>query len=83
MGFLIRLYVNALLKGNPFVVIVTIVAVVALSAGPFYQALTSGDSTAIGIALFAAVGLLVVFTVAIIDRKNNAPKGKSGKSKRR
>ena len=76
MGFLFRLYINALLKGNPFGVAVTAIGVLALSVGPFYRGVSSGDPAAIGLAVLVFVGVLVVPAVAIIDRRNNAPRGK-------
>ena len=76
MPFLLRWWVNAFLKGNPFVVLVTVAAAVALSVGPFYEGLKSRDPTAIGFAIFVLVGILIVVTIAIIDRKLNPVDGK-------
>lgn len=81
MGFLLRLYVDALLKGNPLVVAVTVIGVVALSVGPFYRGVSSGDPGAIGLAVLVLMGILVVLAVAIIDRRNNTPRGKGRGSK--
>ncbi len=37
---MLRIYVNALLKGNPFAIAVTLVGMVLLSVGPFYEGLS-------------------------------------------
>jgi hypothetical protein len=76
LGLLLRLYVDALLKGNPLVVALTVVAAVAVSAGPFYKGLSSGDPAAIGIVALILAGILLLLTVAIIDRRINGPRGK-------
>jgi hypothetical protein len=75
VGILFRLYVNALLKGNPFVVGITVVAALAVSAGPFHNGVSKGDPGAIGLAALILVGILILLTVAIIDRRNT-PRGK-------
>jgi hypothetical protein len=82
MGILFRLYINALLRGNPFVVLITVIGGVAVSVGPFYEGLASRDPVAIGFAGFIFVGILIVLTVAVIDRRLNAPKTKKGSSSR-
>jgi hypothetical protein len=71
MGILFRLYIDALLKGNPFVVFITIVAAVSVSVGPFYEGLQSRDPWAIGFMVLVLLGILLVLTVAIIDRRND------------
>src|SRR4051812_11196109 len=71
MGLFLRLYINALLKGNPFVIGITIVGAVALSLGPFSRGIKSGDPAAIGLVVLAALGIVLVLTVSIIDRWND------------
>ncbi len=86
MGILFRLYINALLNGNPFVVVVTIIGAVALAMGPFQEGLSRRDPAAIGIVAFVILGTVVLLALAIVDRKLNPPEGKgrkSGRSKRR
>ena len=86
VGFLLRLYINALLKGNPFVVLITVVGAVALSVGPFQEGLSRRDPAAIGIVAFLILGVVALLTLAIVDRKLNPPEGerrKSGRSNRR
>jgi hypothetical protein len=67
----LRLYMHYLMKGNPFVVALTAIGAVALSVGPFYQGLKSGDPAAIGLVLLILVGITLVLVVAIIDRRMN------------
>lgn len=76
MGFLLRLWVNALFKGNPFVVGVTVLGGLALSAGAFYEGVTSRDPVALGLIGLLLGGMLVILTVAIVDRRMNPPRGK-------
>ncbi len=76
MGWLLRLYVNALFNGNPFVVGVTLIVALAVSIGPFEEGISKGDPAAIGLMGLVLVGILVLLTVAIIDRRNNPPRGK-------
>jgi ABC-type transport system involved in cytochrome c biogenesis permease subunit len=82
MGFIIRWWVNALFNGNPFVVAVTVTAVVVLSAGTFYEGLTRRDPVAIGVVSLILVGMLIVMTIAIIDRRNSAHREKRRKQAR-
>jgi hypothetical protein len=82
LGFLIRLYVDALMKGNPLAVLVTVVGAVALSVGPFYEGLSKRDPAAIGIAGFIAFGIVALLALAIVDRKLNPPEGKARKKGR-
>jgi hypothetical protein len=82
LGILFRLYINALLKGNPFVLVPTLVVAAALGAGPFSQALSSRDPVAIGVAVIIALGILFVLGIAIIDRKLNPPSKKNPSSTR-
>jgi predicted PurR-regulated permease PerM len=77
LGLLLRLYFDALMKANPFVVAITIVGVVAVSVGPFYEGLSRRDPAAIAIVAPIFLGILILLTVAIIDRRNNAPRGKN------
>jgi hypothetical protein len=74
VGFLFRPYVNSLMKGNPITVALTVVAAVAVSVGPFYQGVSSGDRVAI--AMMAGVGLMIVILLAfaVIDRRANQKK---------
>jgi hypothetical protein len=72
----LRLYFDALFKGNPFVVAITAVGVLAVSIGPFYQGVSSRDPAAIGLMVLVFLGILLILTVAVIDRRNNPPKGK-------
>jgi hypothetical protein len=76
LRILLHLYMNALVKGNPVVVAVTVIGLVALSMGPFSRALSSKDPVAIGIVAFVTLGILFVLAIAIIDRRSNAPKKK-------
>jgi hypothetical protein len=73
-GRLLRLYVDQLLKGNPFAVVFTIIWVVGVSVGPFYDGITRRDPAALG--LMGLVGFLcVVFLVIlIVDKKLNPKK---------
>ena len=79
MGVLFRLYINALLNGNPFVVALTVVVAAAVSVGPFYEGVSNRDPVAI--AMMALVGLMfaIVIAVAIIDRKINQKKSGTGR----
>jgi hypothetical protein len=85
MGVLLRIYFNALMKGNPLAILFTIVWVVAISVGPFYQGVTSGDPVAIGMMIGVGVLMSLLLIVVVIDRKNNQPKkrptSKAGPSK--
>jgi hypothetical protein len=76
----LRLYVDALMKGNPLAVGVTVIGAVALSVGPFYEGLSSRDPAAIGIVVLILLGIFILLTLAIVDRKLNPPQDK-GKSK--
>ena len=71
LGRLLNLYVEQLLKGNPIAVVFTIIWVVAVSVGPFYEGITRRDPAALG--LMGLVGFLcVVFLViVIIDKRSN------------
>ena len=75
-------YINALLDGNPFVLVPTIIAAVALAMGPFHEALSRKDPAAIGIAAFVILGVVVLLALAIVDRRLNPPEGKRRKSGR-
>ena len=77
MNLLLRFYFNALFKGNPFVVAVTVIGVVALCVGPFYDGLASRDPGAIGIVALIITGILIVLAVAIIDRRNTLLGGRT------
>jgi hypothetical protein len=77
LAWLLRVYFNALFKGNPVVVAVTVIGVVALCVGPFHDGLASRDPAAIGIVALIVTGILIVLAVAIIDRRNNSPRGKN------
>ncbi len=77
MNLLLRLYFNALFKGNPFVVAITIIGVAALCVGPFYEGLSKRDPAAIGIVALILLGITILLVVAIIDRRNQSPKGKN------
>lgn len=85
MGVLLRLYVDALMKGNPVVVFLTMVAAVAVSVGPFYEGISKRDPTAIGLMIGILVMIVILLSVVIIDRKNNPdnkkkrPASKSGR----
>jgi hypothetical protein len=74
MRILLRLYLDALVKGNPFAVALTVVGAVALSVGPFYEGVSRRDPVAI--AMMAGVGVMfaIVLAVAVIDRKLNPKK---------
>jgi hypothetical protein len=74
MGVFLRVYFNALMKGNPFAILFTIVWVVAISVGPFYQGISSGDPVAIGMMIGVGVLMSLLLIVVVIDRKNNQPK---------
>jgi hypothetical protein len=84
MGVLLRVSFDALAKGNVFVVIPTVIVLIGLSAGPFYEGL-SRDPWAIALAALIFVGTLLVLVVAIIDRgiktdqRKPGPPGRSGK----
>jgi ABC-type Mn2+/Zn2+ transport system permease subunit len=71
MRILFRIYVDQLLKGNPFVVAVTLALAIGLSVGPFYEGLKSGDPAAIGLVVLILLGITLVLVVAIIDRRND------------
>ena len=76
MGFLFRVYINELAKGNPFVVVPTAIVAVAASVGPFYEGLSTGDPWAIGLVTLILLGIAVVLTVAIIDRRSDPERKK-------
>jgi hypothetical protein len=69
---LLRLYIDALLRGNPFVVGLTMIGVAAVSVGPFYQGVTQRDPVAIGLMCLVAVLATILIAVALLDRKLNA-----------
>lgn len=73
MAFLLRWWINALVDGNKFVVLVTMVGAAALAAGPFRQALAGGDPMAIGIAGFVVAVAVLLVVLAIVDRRLNPP----------
>jgi threonine/homoserine/homoserine lactone efflux protein len=76
---ILRIYVDQLLKGNPIAVIFTIIWVVAVSVGPFYEGVSRRDPVAIG--LMGLVGFLcfVFLVIVIIDKRSNAKKNPSKK----
>jgi F0F1-type ATP synthase assembly protein I len=77
MGWLLRVYIDQLVKGNPFVIGLTMVAAAAVSVGPFYDGLSKRDPWAIGLVVLILLGITLVLAVAIVDRKLNAPKQKA------
>lgn len=77
-----RWYLDALLKGNPFAVGITIIGVVAVSMGPFHNGLSRKDPGAIALASLVGLGALILLTVLIVDRRSNAPKKKRKKRKK-
>ena len=70
LSSLLRRYFNALFKRNPVVVAATVIGVVSLCKGPFYDGLASHYPAAIGIVVLIISGILIVLAVAIIDRSN-------------
>ena len=78
----VGIYLEALLNGNPIAIGATVIAAVALSLGAFKQGLTSGDPAAIGLAVFVILGIVILLTLGIVDRRNEAPR-KKGRSKDR
>jgi hypothetical protein len=79
---LLRLYFDALFKGNPFVVAITAIGVLAVSIGPFYRGVASRDPAAIGLSALVLLGILLLLAVVIIDRRSNRPKGGGREPKR-
>jgi hypothetical protein len=79
---LLRLWINLLVKGNPFAIAVTAIAAVAISVGPFYQGLKSGDPAAIGLVALILGGIVLILVVAIIDKKLNPDPKKKQATKR-
>lgn len=75
MGLLIRLYVNALLKGNPFVVIPTMVVAGVLGVAFLSEGLAQRDPVAIGVMAVIVLMFLTLIVVGVVDRKLN-PKDK-------
>ncbi len=47
-----------------------------MSIGPFYEGVSKGDPAAIGLMGLVLLGMLVLLTVAVIDRRSNPPRGK-------
>jgi hypothetical protein len=81
-GDLFNKYMEALVHGNPFAVVPTLVVGVALSVGPFYEGIKVGDPAAIGLMIGVGVMLTLLIVIAVIDRKNNGPKKQaSGKNR--
>lgn len=83
MRFLFRVYLNALLNGNPIALIPTLVVVVAVSVGPFYEGLSQRDPGAIALASLIGLLFTVLLVVAIVDRKLNPKKTPNAPSKPR
>ncbi|QEH35740.1 hypothetical protein OJF2_42970 [Aquisphaera giovannonii] len=81
VGALLRLYINALLRGNPFVVAITAIVAVAVSVGPFYEGLSRREPGAMFLAGLVLVGIIILLAVAIVDRKLNAPKKRAQPAK--
>ena len=79
MGLLLRLYINALMKGNPVVVALTMVGAVALSVGPFARGLAERDPAAIGMAAAVLAMIVVLLAVGVIDRGMNPERDKAGR----
>jgi hypothetical protein len=80
--FFLRVWINLLIKGNPFAIAVTAIGAVAISVGPFYEGLKSGDPAAIGLVALILVGITLLLVVAIIDKKLNPDPKKKQASKR-
>jgi hypothetical protein len=74
LRLMLRIYFDGLMKGNPFAILITLVWVVAISVGPFYQGVSSGDPVAIGMMIGVGVLMTILLLVVVIDRKNNQPK---------
>ena len=84
LRLVLRIYFDALFKGNPFAVVPTLIAVAALSLGVFYEGVSKRDPVAIGLMIGVGVLFTIVLVVAIVDRKMNPPKKRptaAGKSK--
>jgi hypothetical protein len=74
LRLMLRIYFDALMKGNPFAIFLTLVWVTAISVGPFYTGVSSGDPVAIGMMIGVGVLMCILLIVVVIDRKNNQPK---------
>ncbi len=83
MGLLFRIYLNALLNGNPLALIPTLVAVVAVSVGPFYEGLSRRDAGAIALASLVGLMLTIVIVIAIVDRRLNPKRPRTPPKPRR
>ncbi len=71
MNVLLRLYVNALLRGNPFVVIPTMLVAAAIGVPFLYDGLSQRDPVAVGVVVVITLMFLVLRAVGVVDRKLN------------
>jgi hypothetical protein len=71
MLLLLRLYINALVNGNPIAVAITVVGVVALSVGPFHEGISHRDPAAIALMVVVGLMFILLLAIAIIDRRRN------------
>jgi hypothetical protein len=69
--FFLRVWINLLARGNPFAIAVTAIGAVAISVGPFYEGLKSGDPAAIWLVALIFAGIVLILVVGIIDKKLN------------
>lgn len=74
IGILFRIYINALLNGNPIAVVPTLIVAVVLGSSFFYEGISQRDPAAIAFAVIAGLMLIVVLAIAIVDRRLNPKK---------
>jgi hypothetical protein len=74
LGRLLQIYVEQLLKGNPIAVVFTIIWVVAVSVGPFYDGIIRRDPAALGLMGLVAFLCVVFLVVVIVDKRSNTKK---------
>lgn len=74
--WLLRWYIRALLKGNPFAVAIAVVAAIALGTGPFAEGIKKRDPAAMAMMVGVGVMLAILVVVGIVDRKLNGQKKK-------
>lgn len=69
LGWLLRIYVDALVKGNPIAVFFTAVMAVAISVGPFYSGLQERDPVAITMVCVFGGAILLALGIVVYDKR--------------
>jgi hypothetical protein len=69
VGWLLRIYIDALVKGNPIAVLFTAVMAVAISVGPFYNGLRERDPVAITMVCVFGGAILLALGIVVHDKR--------------